>query len=47
MRYYFEYNPITKKYDVYMRTRSGQITYDCSFNIREKAEQYCRNMSEY
>ena len=35
------------KYDVYMvNEKTGQMTYDTSFNIKEKAEQYAKNMSD-
>lgn len=45
MKYFYIFNENTKQYDVFYRTYNGQIIYDCSFNIKAKAETYCNNMS--
>lgn len=45
--YKYEYNYTTKQYDVYLYPKTGAKVYDCSFNIEQKARQYCDNMNNY
>lgn len=43
--YILEENKETKQYDIYMVNKRGNKTYDCSFNIKEKAELYAKSMN--
>ena len=43
--YILEENKETKQYDIYMIDKKENKTYDCSFNIKEKAEKYVNNMN--
>lgn len=43
--YIIKNNEALKKYDIYFITKKGEEIFDCSFNLKEKAEKYIENMN--